>query len=151
MTIGTTPKQSEYQARRQARYFGDCLRFICLSRTRHGKNSRAHAEWCRTTDSLVEFLWNSVRPTLPRKKKCPAPKNDVVVLGGHTLPDRHRSILELGPKFCFEPQLTVLDKIALSRRISHRVPDQERPSCQKTLVSALDQFPGVLGDQALRW
>lgn len=91
-------------------------------------------------------LWNSYGtvfgPTLPPKKKHFAQKNDVMALSDHNLPDRHCGALELGPKFCFEPQLSVLDNLALSRSISHLVPNQQSPLCQKTLVSALTQCPG---------
>ncbi|KAH6937299.1 hypothetical protein HPB50_026494 [Hyalomma asiaticum] len=114
---------------------------LCLSRTPHRKSRRVHVEWCRTTDSLVEFPWNCVRPALPRKKKHSAQKNEVMVLDGHILPDKPLGVLELEPKFCFEPQISVLDNLALSGSIFNRVLDQERPSCQKFLVSALSQFP----------
>ncbi|KAH9364845.1 hypothetical protein HPB48_019549 [Haemaphysalis longicornis] len=110
--------------RRQARFFRDCLRTHC------GELSldRVYRDWCRTIDQTTEFLWQAVRPSLPRKEKASPTQGRLQTLGEVQLPEHHLRELELGPKFCFEPRLLPVDKVALARGISRHAPEAERSS-----------------------
>ncbi|KAG0424705.1 hypothetical protein HPB47_028071 [Ixodes persulcatus] len=77
--------------------------------------NRQFREWSNITAQCTEVLWNQVRPTLPTKKKTNAKEGTVVVLGEQLIPEKHKLILQRGPKFCFEPVLNRVEKLRISR------------------------------------
>ncbi|KAG0439550.1 hypothetical protein HPB47_016604 [Ixodes persulcatus] len=89
----------------QVRFFRDCLRVTCVHMQRQPGGNRQFREWSNITAQCTEVLWNQVRPTLPTKKKTNAKEGTVVVLGEQLIPEKHKLILQRGPKFCFEPVL----------------------------------------------
>ncbi|KAG0434580.1 hypothetical protein HPB47_019004 [Ixodes persulcatus] len=99
-----------------------------------------NSDWSRTSIQLTEFLWNQVRPNLPSKKKQRAKEGSVLVLGNRPVAEQHRQIFKLGPKFCFEPALKRVDKLALSRLVSCQVPEQEKLRGLRALVFDKEGF-----------
>ncbi|KAH6946842.1 hypothetical protein HPB50_015559 [Hyalomma asiaticum] len=89
----------------------------------------AYREWCATRFRVTEFLWNTVWPTLPKKKKAQGPSAKVLSLDDTVLPEAHLKTLGLGPKFCFEPTLGPPDILAVARSVTERVPEEERGRC----------------------
>ncbi|KAG0429017.1 hypothetical protein HPB47_024017 [Ixodes persulcatus] len=82
--------------------------------------NRQFREWSNITAQCTEVLWNQVRPTLPTKKKTNAKEGTVVVLGEQLIPEKHKLILQRGPKFCFEPVLNRVEKLRISRSVSRQ-------------------------------
>lgn len=64
------------------------------------------------TDHVTEYLWNIIHPTLPLRKKHIPQKVDVQFVGDVDVPDKLSRVLELAPKFCFEPKLSTLETLA---------------------------------------
>ncbi|KAG0436218.1 hypothetical protein HPB47_018073 [Ixodes persulcatus] len=93
----------------------DCLRVTCVHMQRQPGGNRQFREWSNITAQCTEVLWNQVRPTLPTKKKTNAKEGTVVVLGEQLIPEKHKLILQRGPKFCFEPVLNRVEKLRISR------------------------------------
>ncbi|KAH6937059.1 hypothetical protein HPB50_025328 [Hyalomma asiaticum] len=79
---------------------------------------------------VTEFLWNTVWPSLPKKKKkAQGPSAKVLSLDDTVLPEAHLKTLGLGPKFCFEPNLGPPDILAVARSVTERVTEEERGRC----------------------
>ncbi|KAG0436640.1 hypothetical protein HPB47_017843 [Ixodes persulcatus] len=112
----------------QVRFFRDCLRIACSRQPQQPGTNHRFQDWSWTSIQLTEFLWNQVRPNLPLKKKQRIKEGTVLVLGDRPVAEQHRQILKLGPKFCFEPALKRVDKLALSRLVSRQVPEEDKPS-----------------------
>ncbi|KAL3221463.1 hypothetical protein MRX96_029453 [Rhipicephalus microplus] len=70
-------------------------------------------------------MWNDVRRGLPRKKRDP-PKGGLLLLGDAVVEERQQNVLRLGPKFCVEPRLDLVDKLSLTRDIARQVPEKEK-------------------------
>ncbi|KAL3217719.1 hypothetical protein MRX96_032058 [Rhipicephalus microplus] len=85
-------------------------------------------EWCRQANILTEAMWNDVRRGLPRKKRDP-PKGGLLLLGDAVVEERQQKVLRLGPKFCVEPRLDLVDKLSLTRDIARQVPEKEKDRC----------------------
>ncbi|KAH6928750.1 hypothetical protein HPB50_019233 [Hyalomma asiaticum] len=114
---------------RQARLYDECLRTQC-GVVAGSRKTPAYREWCATRFRITEFLWNTVRPTLPKKKKTTqGPSAKVLSLDDTVLPEAHLRTLGLGPKFCFEPTLGPPDILAVARSVTERVPEEERGRC----------------------
>ncbi|KAL3251890.1 hypothetical protein MRX96_055024 [Rhipicephalus microplus] len=73
-------------------------------------------------------MWNDVRRGLPRKKRDP-PKGGLLLLGDAVVEERQQKVLRLGPKFCVEPRLDLVDKLSLTRDIARQVPEKEKDRC----------------------
>nr|XP_037277973.1 probable cation-transporting ATPase 13A3 [Rhipicephalus microplus] len=71
----------------------------------------------------------SVRPTLPTRKKKRLPERPVVVMDDVHIPEEHKRVLQLGPKFCLEPHLRAIDKVALARSVSNKVKEEDKSRC----------------------
>ncbi|KAG0434493.1 hypothetical protein HPB47_019071 [Ixodes persulcatus] len=106
--------------------------------------NRQFREWSNITAQCTEVLWNQVRPTLPTKKKTNAKEGTVVVLGEQLIPEKHKLILQRGPKFCFEPVLNRVEKLRISRSVSRQVPEEEKPRCIAECVDVMASTEGVL-------
>ncbi|KAH6923844.1 hypothetical protein HPB50_007790 [Hyalomma asiaticum] len=79
---------------------------------------RQYRQWCNVADSTSEFLWRTVRPTLPVQKKGNPVQGHVLNLSTTPIPEEHERVLGLGPKYCFEPHLNPFEKIATARAVS---------------------------------
>ncbi|XP_042150264.1 uncharacterized protein LOC120836611, partial [Ixodes scapularis] len=88
----------------------------------------------------TEFLWHTVRLTLPPKKKTPCKEGKILILGEQSVPEVHQDLLKKGPKFCFEPGLDRVDKLVLSRSVSRRVAEEQRPRCIEECVGILSSY-----------
>ncbi|KAH6936738.1 hypothetical protein HPB50_021272 [Hyalomma asiaticum] len=120
---------------RQARLYDECLRTQC-GVVPGSVKTPAYQEWCAVRFSVTEFLWNTVRPTLPKKKKkAQGPSAKVLSLDDTVLPEVHLKTLGLGPKFCFEPTLGPPDILTVARSVTERVPEEERGSSIRCLVT----------------
>ncbi|KAL3202904.1 hypothetical protein MRX96_042300 [Rhipicephalus microplus] len=73
-------------------------------------------------------MWNDVRRGLPKKKRDP-PKGGLLLLGDAVVEERQQKVLRLGPKFCVEPRLDLVDKLSLTRDIARQVPEKEKDRC----------------------
>lgn len=78
---------------------------------------------------MTEFLWATTRPRVPKRDGRTGPAGKVLNLAGATIPEQHLETLKLGPKFCVEPRLSTVEKVALARTISKHVNDDERSRC----------------------
>ncbi|KAH8020296.1 hypothetical protein HPB51_000147 [Rhipicephalus microplus] len=116
------------ESRRQVRHFKDCLRVACSSVSDGRLNVKVFREWCRQANILTEAMWNDVRRGLPRKKRDP-PKGGLLLLGDAVVEERQQKVLRLGPKFCVEPRLDLVDKLSLTRDIARQVPEKEKDRC----------------------
>ncbi|KAG0436991.1 hypothetical protein HPB47_017663, partial [Ixodes persulcatus] len=126
----------------QVRFFRDCLRVTCVHMQRQPGGNRQFREWSNITAQCTEVLWNQVRPTLPTKKKTNAKEGTVVVLGEQLIPEKHKLILQRGPKFCFEPVLNRVEKLRISRSVSRQVPEEEKPRCIAECVDVMASTEG---------
>ncbi|KAH7955878.1 hypothetical protein HPB52_004852 [Rhipicephalus sanguineus] len=90
-------------------------------------------------DSIVGmFVWNCVLPTLPRNKKTVAKPQKVELIENVTVEEWVRRTLELGPKFCFQPQLKAAQALAMGRAVADGVPETEKPRCIAECAGRLD-------------
>ncbi|KAG0425935.1 hypothetical protein HPB47_026928 [Ixodes persulcatus] len=124
----------------QVRFFRDCLRIACSRQPQQPGTNHRFQDWSRTSIQLTEFLWNQVRPNLPSKKKQRVKEGTVLVLGDRPVAEQHRQILKLGPKFCFEPALKRVDKLALSRLVSRQVPEEDKPRVGESLAAQVGRL-----------
>lgn len=97
----------------QVQYFKDCLEIACTKNERHFRAFRKYQEWSSVTVQVTEFLWYQIRLTLPSKKKMPNKEEKIVILGKKPIPEHHQLLLKNGLKFCFEPGLTRINKLAM--------------------------------------
>ncbi|KAH7931542.1 hypothetical protein HPB51_029816 [Rhipicephalus microplus] len=97
---------------------------------------------CGTFTEVTELLWNSVRPTLPTRKKKRLPERPVVVMDDVHIPEEHKRVLQLGPKFCLEPHLRAIDKVALARSVSNKVKEEDKSRCITECVELLPRSEG---------
>ncbi|KAH7931432.1 hypothetical protein HPB51_029854 [Rhipicephalus microplus] len=138
------------ESRRQVRHFKDCLRVACSSVSDGRLNVKAFREWCRQASILTEAMWNDVRRGLPRKKRDP-PKGGLLLLGDAVVEERQQKVLRLGPKFCVEPRLDLVDKLSLTRDIARQVPEKEKDRCVVECVDVVAKASGVLFVDAARY
>ncbi|KAG0435732.1 hypothetical protein HPB47_018343, partial [Ixodes persulcatus] len=94
------------------------------------------------TTQFTEVLWNQIRPTLPSKKKTSAKEGTVVILGEQLIPEKHKLILQRGPKFSFEPVLNRVEKLGISRSVPRQVPEEEKQRCIAECVDVLARTEG---------
>ncbi|KAH6923843.1 hypothetical protein HPB50_007789 [Hyalomma asiaticum] len=110
---------------RQVRTFKDLLRIACANGMDGHPGYRQYRQWCNVADSTSEFLWRTVRPTLPVQKKGNPVQGHVLNLSTTPIPEEHERVLGLGPKYCFEPHLNPFEKIATARAVSRWRPPAE--------------------------
>ncbi|KAH6934641.1 hypothetical protein HPB50_026258 [Hyalomma asiaticum] len=113
---------------RQVRTFKDLLRIACANGMDGHPGYRQYRQWCNVADSTSEFLWRTVRPTLPVQKKGNPVQGHVLNLSTTPIPEEHERVLGLGPKYCFEPHLNPFEKIATARAVSRCAKEDERSS-----------------------
>ncbi|KAH7968233.1 hypothetical protein HPB52_007046 [Rhipicephalus sanguineus] len=102
----------------------------CSSASEGHLNVKAFREWHRQANILTEVLWNDVRGSLPpKKKKTDVPEGRLLILEGANVDKRHQEVLKCGPKYCVEPRLSIVDKLALTRDIARSVPEKEKERC----------------------
>uniref|UniRef100_L7LVB7 Putative tick transposon n=1 Tax=Rhipicephalus pulchellus TaxID=72859 RepID=L7LVB7_RHIPC len=139
-TVGHTRRmcrilRSEWMS--QARLLRDCLKATCgFQRGRH-RQCRMYEDWSRTSQSTLDFLWSTVRRGLPTREKTPTPTGKVINLTDTTVPDKHLDILKLGPKFCMEPDLKPVEKLATVRSVTKHVEEAERARCVSECIDVL--------------
>ncbi|KAG0410936.1 hypothetical protein HPB47_011939 [Ixodes persulcatus] len=107
----------------QVCFFRDCLRIACSRKPQQPEANIRFHDCSRTSMQLTEFLWNQVRPNLPSKKKQR-------VKEGTVLADP-----QVGPEVLFEPALKRVNKLALSRLVFRQVPEEDKLSGLRVLVS----------------
>ncbi|KAH6920341.1 hypothetical protein HPB50_028670 [Hyalomma asiaticum] len=101
----------------------------CSSASEGRLNVKAFREWHRQASITTEALWNDVRRNLPKKKKTEVPEGRLLILEGAKVDRRHQEVLKCGPKYCVEPRLSIVDKLALTRDIARSVPENEKERC----------------------
>ncbi|KAG0434409.1 hypothetical protein HPB47_019129 [Ixodes persulcatus] len=72
-----------------------------------------YEEHLRLAFQTGNFRWERLRITLPKKKQCAPAPCEVTLLGDATVPPEMKKVLEHGPKFCTQPRLNPIEKIAL--------------------------------------
>ncbi|KAH7943060.1 hypothetical protein HPB52_004424 [Rhipicephalus sanguineus] len=86
-------------------------------------NQRFRA-WCKTSDETTEFLWKTIFPHLPKKRKRqPGRNEDVLVLGDQEVPEIHLNTLRKGPKFAFQFSPSPVDRVVFAKAVSNKVPE----------------------------
>ncbi|KAH7981930.1 hypothetical protein HPB52_001811 [Rhipicephalus sanguineus] len=83
------------------------------------------------------------------RKKTPASKSQVNIIGGLTLPDSIQKVLELGPKFAVEPKKSAPELLEMVRQVSKRVPDAESERCVSEGVDVLTRSRPLTGKFSL--
>ncbi|XP_077548091.1 uncharacterized protein LOC144160811 [Haemaphysalis longicornis] len=126
---------------RQVRNFTDCLKVACTSTTNGLVNVKAFREWRRKANNLTEALWNYARPNLPKKQKKVGSEGRLLVPGEATVEERQQGVLKLGPKFCVEPRLDIVDRLALTRDVARYVPEKEKDRCLVECVDVVAKAP----------
>ncbi|KAH7983047.1 hypothetical protein HPB52_008843 [Rhipicephalus sanguineus] len=53
------------------------------------------------------------------------------------IPEEHKKVLQLGRKFCLEPNLRPVDKVALARSVSRKVEEEDKSRCITECVELL--------------
>ncbi|KAH6925561.1 hypothetical protein HPB50_007132 [Hyalomma asiaticum] len=129
---------------RQVRTFKDLLRIACANRMDGHPGSRQYRQWCNVADSTSEFLWRTVRPTLPVQKKGNPVQGHVLNLSTTPIPEEHERVLGLGPKYCFEPHLNPFEKIATARAVSRCAKEDERSRKLHVLVADKEGYFAVM-------
>ncbi|KAH6926168.1 hypothetical protein HPB50_015542 [Hyalomma asiaticum] len=124
------------ESRRQIRHFKDCLKVACSSASEGRLNVKAFREWHRQASITTEALWNDVRRNLP-KKKTEVPEGCLLILEGAKVDRKHQEVLKCGPKYCVEPRLSIVDKLALTRDIARSVPENEKERCVVECVDVI--------------
>ncbi|KAH7976881.1 hypothetical protein HPB52_020875 [Rhipicephalus sanguineus] len=88
-----------------------------------------YGAWCKQVDQVSEFLWNTLRLTLPVKRKNRQKEGELLLLSGSDLPEKHRRVLQLGPKQCTETSLSTPKMLVLSRSVSDRETEDDVREC----------------------
>lgn len=115
---------------RQVRLYYDYLKVLCLHDVVATLGTRRHREHLRLVSQATEFLWQRVRPGLPRRPRAPAQRQGgLTVLGDVQLPSEVSKILEKGPKYSLEPRLAPHELLAVVRRVSERADADDRDRC----------------------
>ncbi|XP_077528255.1 uncharacterized protein LOC144139896 [Haemaphysalis longicornis] len=118
---------------RQVRHFTDCMKVACT--TNGLVNVKDFREWLRQANNLTEAFWNYARPNLPKKQKKVGSEGRLLALGDANVDERQQKVLKLGPKFCIEPRLDIVDRLALTRDVARYVLEKEKDRC---LVECVD-------------
>ncbi|XP_077533043.1 uncharacterized protein LOC144145347 [Haemaphysalis longicornis] len=108
--------RSEFQ--RQPRHLKKCLKVACTSPVGGRVNMKTFSEWRKQASLLTEALWDDVRPRLPKKQKNVTSEGRLLVLGDATVDESQQEVLRLGPKYCVEPQLDIVDRLALTSDVA---------------------------------
>ncbi|KAG0433997.1 hypothetical protein HPB47_019423 [Ixodes persulcatus] len=88
---------------------------------------RRFEDYKKLASQTTEFIWNQTRMQLPPKKKRAAICMDnVTVLGGATLPEEIKDVLNKGPKYSFEPSTSRPELLAMVRRVANSAGEQNR-------------------------
>ncbi|KAH7982987.1 hypothetical protein HPB52_008571 [Rhipicephalus sanguineus] len=111
----------------QARLYKDHLRVACYKDRDDPGGQRHFREWSRTVDRNTEFLWSLLLQHLRKKAKATPPENKVLVLGDHSVPERHLRVLQKGPKFATEPFISPPERLTCVRNIARQVQQDLRP------------------------
>ncbi|KAH7961524.1 hypothetical protein HPB52_009572 [Rhipicephalus sanguineus] len=121
----------------------------CSSASEGHLNVKAFREWHRQANILTEVLWNDVRRGLPpKKKKTDVPEGRLLILEGAKVEKRHQEVLKCGPKYCLEPRLSIVDKLALTRDIARSVPEKEKERCVVECVDVVAKVESLKGHVA---
>lgn len=87
----------------------------------------------------MEFLWQRIRPQLPKKKDQMNPSaSRYTTLGGTKVFLEIGKTLERGAKFCFEPVLSPPELLTLVKKVAEEVDEGDRPRCITELVDVLE-------------
>ncbi|KAG0419431.1 hypothetical protein HPB47_004114 [Ixodes persulcatus] len=128
----------------------DWLRIIVQGGQEDHHAKRRFEDYKRLASQTTEFIWQQTRMQLPPKKKRAAVCMDnVSVLGGATLPDEIKDVLNKGPKYSFEPSTSRPELLAMVRRVANSAGEQSREraigdgvdclkesrACRRTIVS----------------
>lgn len=137
--------RSEYW--NQVRFFKDCMWAACgVKGGNVGRQRRLFAEMSRNLNNVVEFLWQQVRPHLPKKTKVAPTAGRFTTLGDVVIPPDLGNTLGLGPKFCTQPSLRPPELLTLARRVAVRTDEEDRPRC---ISESLECLLGVRRPQVL--
>lgn len=94
----------------------------------------------RTLSNVTEFLWQQVRQNIPKKKKKPVTvAGRFTNLGDVVVPQSHQSTLDLGLKFCFQPNLRPPELLTLARKVAYKTDEKIRPRCLSECVEAISR------------
>ncbi|KAG0422489.1 hypothetical protein HPB47_001693 [Ixodes persulcatus] len=117
--------KSEYW--RQVRLYLDWLRIMVQGGQEDYHAKRCFEDYRRLASQTTEFIWQQTRMQLPPKKKNAAICMDsVTVLGGATLPEEIKDVLNKGPKYSFEPSTSRPELLAMVRRVANSAGEQNR-------------------------
>ncbi|XP_042149365.1 uncharacterized protein LOC121837684, partial [Ixodes scapularis] len=86
----------------------------------------------------TEFLWQRIRPQLPKKTDLMTPSTrGYTTLGEAEIPPEIGKPLELGPMFCFEPVLSPPELVTLAKNVAEKATEGDRPRCIHECVEVL--------------
>lgn len=122
---------------RQVRWYKDWLRVMCDQDVHRRNNRDSYRDWCKTSKSVTETLWNWIRPQLPARKKQASSEGRFLNLSDVSVPEKIQQVLQKGPKFSVEPTLRPEEKIATARTVSKLAKEEERYRCVTECVQAV--------------
>ncbi|KAG0417456.1 hypothetical protein HPB47_005608 [Ixodes persulcatus] len=99
---------------------------------------RAYGEHLRLASQVTDFMWESLRATLPKKKNACAPApSPVLFLGEASAPKSVTDVLQGGPKYSLPPNPNPIEKLCIARALADRVTPEERERCISEAVDVL--------------
>ncbi|KAG0423135.1 hypothetical protein HPB47_001072 [Ixodes persulcatus] len=94
---------------------------------------------------VTEFMWESLRATLPKKKNACAPApSPVLFLGEASAPKSVTDVLQGGPKYSLPPNPNPIEKLCIAKALADRVTPEER---ERFISEAVDVLRCKSGGQ----
>ncbi|KAM7308033.1 hypothetical protein ISCGN_011668 [Ixodes scapularis] len=124
---------------KQVGWYRDCLRMWCHQSSPNERSAeRAYGEHLRLASEVTEFMWESLRATLPKKEKVCAPApSPVLFLGKASAPRSVTDVLQGGHKYSLPPNPNPIEKLCIARALADRVRPEERERCISEAVDVL--------------
>ncbi|KAG0423551.1 hypothetical protein HPB47_000676 [Ixodes persulcatus] len=116
---------------KQVGWYRDCLRMWCHQSSPNERSAeRAYEEHLRLVSQVTEFMWESLRATLSKKKNACAPApSPVLLLGEASAPKSATDVLQGGPKYSLPPNPNPVEKLCIARALADRVTPEEGERC----------------------
>ncbi|KAG0413195.1 hypothetical protein HPB47_009669 [Ixodes persulcatus] len=131
---------------KQVGWYRDCLRMWCHQSSPNERSAeRAYGEHLRLASQVTDFMWESLRATLPKKKNACAPApSPVLFLGEASAPKSVTDVLQGGPKYSLPPNPNPIEKLCIARALADRVTPKERERFGRAKEGTKDGTSGFL-------
>ncbi|KAG0413087.1 hypothetical protein HPB47_009768 [Ixodes persulcatus] len=123
---------------KQVGWYRDCLRMWCHQSSPNERSAkRAYGEHVRLASQATEFMWESLRATLPKKKACAPAPSPVLFLGEASAPKTVTDMLQGGPKYSLPPNPNPIENLRIAKALADGVKPEERDRCISEAVGVL--------------